>query len=211
VLGDWVGVAWGQSYIALVVSGERPVAAALALHRRAELALDPETSPRLYLDVQQNLVLVETELGRYREASRRLAEKAALDPRFADPATLTLRAWLEGRIARGLGQPAEAARHLTRARDAYLDQGLGLDAGLVSLDLADLYRETGRTADVKQLARAVEPIFRCQDVGREATAALILFQRAARAERLTAAFVTRLRGLLDRSRRNGNTAAAGAG
>jgi hypothetical protein len=116
--------------------------------------------------------------------------------------TITLRAWLEGRIARGLGEPAEAARCFERVRDAYLDSGLGLDAALVSLDLADLYLETGRTAEVKQLARAVEPVFRCQDVNREATAALLLFQRAARAERLTAAFVTRLRGFLDRTRRS---------
>jgi tetratricopeptide (TPR) repeat protein len=180
---------------------------AIPVHERAATLLDPERSPRLHLAVQHNLALCEADLGRFQAAAERLAAARDLYERLADPWSAPLVAWLEARIARGLGEHSEAARHFTRARDAYIAYGLGLDAGLVSLDLADLYLETGRIAEVKQLARAIEPVFRFQDVGREATAALVLFQRAAGAERLTAAFVARLRGFLDRTRRAYSSAA----
>jgi hypothetical protein len=145
-------------------------------------------------------VLVDIELGRYREASRRLAEQAPLYVRFGDPATLTLRGWLEGKIARGLGRPEEAERHLVSARNASLSQNLGYDAALVTLDLASLYQEQGRPAAVKPLATAMGRIFESREVHREAAAALILFQRAAREQRLTAAFLTELRAYLERAR-----------
>jgi hypothetical protein len=43
----------------------------------------------------------------------------------------------------------------------------------------------GRTADVKRLAEEIVPIFEAQDVHREAVAALMLFQEAARQDQLT--------------------------
>jgi hypothetical protein len=49
---------------------------------------------------------------------------------------------------------------------------------LVSLELAGLYLEQGRTADVKRLMRQMEPVFRDQGVHAEARKALALFRRA---------------------------------
>jgi hypothetical protein len=66
------------------------------------------------------------------------------------------------------------------------------DAAMVSLDLALLYLREGRSEDVKALAEEMLPIFQAQDVHREALAALLLFQDAARRDELTVAAVTDL-------------------
>lgn len=50
---------------------------------------------------------------------------------------------------------------------------------LVSLDLALLYEEQGRLDELQELADAILPIFRSQDIHREAAAALALFVKPA--------------------------------
>ena len=47
------------------------------------------------------------------------------------------------------------------------------DAAIVSMDLALLYLRQRRTAELKTLAKEMLPIFRSQDVHREAVAALV--------------------------------------
>lgn len=56
---------------------------------------------------------------------------------------------------------------------------------MVSLDLALVYAKQGRTAELQQLAEEMHAIFESQEIHREAFAALLLFQEAAREERLT--------------------------
>ena len=63
--------------------------------------------------------------------------------------------------------------------------GRWYDAAIVSLDLAILYLRQERTADVRQLAEEILPVFQIQDVHREAVAAIALFQEAARQDQLT--------------------------
>ena len=53
-----------------------------------------------------------------------------------------------------------------------------------SLDLAVLYLRLGRRAEVRRLAEEILPLFKAQDVHREALAALTLFQEAARQDSL---------------------------
>ena len=59
----------------------------------------------------------------------------------------------------------------------------------ISLDLAALYLETGRTAEVKHLALEVVPQFAVQQIHSDALAAIALFEQAARKERATLALV----------------------
>jgi hypothetical protein len=56
---------------------------------------------------------------------------------------------------------------------------------MVSMDLALLYLRQGRSDDVRRLADEMVPILVAQDVHREALAALVLFQDAARRDELT--------------------------
>jgi len=68
------------------------------------------------------------------------------------------------------------------------------DAALVTLELAVLLAEQGRTAEVKELAGETAAIFKAQGVERERLGALVLFRQAADAERLTAALARQLLG-----------------
>jgi hypothetical protein len=57
------------------------------------------------------------------------------------------------------------------------------------MDLAVFYLRRERTGDVRRLAEEMLPILAAQDVHREALAALVLFQEAARRDELTIARV----------------------
>lgn len=165
----------------------------LADLREALVVLNPIAHRRLFLTAQHNIADSLVELDRIAEAEIVVEQNLPLYAACDDPAFRIQLAWLQGRIARGLGRFSAAERHLREARNGFLAQDLDYDVGLVSLDLAALYLATGETAKVKELARLMAPIFARQRVHREATAALLLFQKAAAAERLTTDFVGRLR------------------
>ncbi len=142
--------------------------------------------PRLYLCARYNLARYLTEDGQYREAAEMLFLDEGLYREFPEAWTQLRLSWLRGKIAAGLGRSEEAERIFLAVRDGFMAQGIGYDAAMVSIeDLALLYVREGRVADVKRLAEEIFPIFLAQDVHREAVAALMLFQEAARQEQLT--------------------------
>lgn len=142
--------------------------------------------PRLYLCARYNLARYLTENEQYTEASDLLAVDEPLYQEFPEAWTQLRLIWLRGKIALGQGQTEAAERAFLTARDGFLLEGNGYDAAMVSIeDFALLYLRKGRTADVKRLAEEIVPIFAAQDVHREAVAALMLFQEAARQEQLT--------------------------
>lgn len=108
--------------------------------------------------------------------------------------------WIEGRIASETGKLADAARGLEQVREGFLGQGSGMEMALASLDLGVVYLKLGRTAEVKRLAEEMGLILEAQDVHREAMAALVLFQEAARREQLTLRELMRLRRYLEAAR-----------
>lgn len=157
---------------------------------------------RLLLCAHHSLLTCLVDLGRGAEA---LAYLNRVDPLYRqqdDFSTQTRRAWLEGRLLAQLGREEEAAAALTSTRRAFLGRGIGYDAALVSLELAALHLGRGETAEVKTLAEEMLPIFRSRDVHREAMAALLMFQQAARAEQLSRELLMALTTYLRRARRD---------
>jgi hypothetical protein len=71
---------------------------------------------------------------------------------------------------------------------------------MVSLELATLYAELGRFSHMRRLADEMLPIFRAQDIHREALAALVVFQQAARMENVTLELAREIAAYLDRAR-----------
>ena len=71
---------------------------------------------------------------------------------------------------------------------------------VVSLELAALYLRQGRTAEIKQLAAEMVPIFESQDVHQDTIAALLLFKKAVDMETLTARMLEEVSGVLHRSK-----------
>ncbi len=87
-------------------------------------------------------------------------------------------------------------------RSIFSEEERAFDNALVTLDLAAVYLQAGKTDEVKRLAEEMYPVFRSQDVHRHAVAALILFKQAATTEAATVGLVRDLSSYLARARNN---------
>jgi tetratricopeptide (TPR) repeat protein len=162
------------------------LARAIEATSAAVKGLASSSEPRLYLCARYNLARYLTENGQITEASEMLTADERLYKEFPEAWTQLRLIWLRGKIALGQGETQAAEHAFLTARDGFLREGNGYDAAMVSIeDLALFYLRQGRTADVRRLAEEIVPIFAAQDVHREAVAALMLFQEAARQETLT--------------------------
>lgn len=173
---------------------------AIEVTRAALDELSDEREPRLYMNGRYNLALFLVESGEPGQAAEVLDADSDLYKRYPEPWVQLRLIGLRGKIAQARGDFAAAEAAFVRMRDGFLEEGHGYDAAVVSMDLALLYLRQGRTAELKTLAREMLPIFRSQDVHREAVAALVLFQEAVREEQITAAFVRELAAYLDAAR-----------
>ena len=118
------------------------------LHQALSL-IDPAQEPRLMLLIHHNLVDCLAVAGRFLEAQGASREAREWFRRFPDDRLRLRRQWVEGKIARGLGQLPQAEALFLAARDGFLAEGIPYETALVSLELALLYAEQGRTAELK--------------------------------------------------------------
>ncbi len=137
------------------------------------------------MTAHHNLILFLTESGQHQQAREDLARTRQLYRDLGERMNLVRLRWLEGKIAREEGALEEAGAALREARDAFLQEGIAVDAALVSLDLAVLYARPGDTAAIRQLAVEMLPILQAGGVHPDAMAALLLFQQAAEADEVT--------------------------
>jgi tetratricopeptide (TPR) repeat protein len=171
---------------------------AIALLRRSREEIDPAQEPRLFATAMHNLLGVLSLAGRFGEALELLPEVQDLHRETARPLDRVRLRWTEGNIAFGLGRPDEAEAAYREVQRDFLEHGVLYSMALVSLDLALLLSRQGRNEELKRLAAELMAIFSAQEVHREATAALVLFQRACEEERVTAELIGRLAMLLRR-------------
>jgi tetratricopeptide (TPR) repeat protein len=157
--------------------------------------------PRLLLCARHNLAFLLTTSERYAEATALLPAVRRLSRELGNPLDLVRLRWVEGRIAFGSGEVAVAEAAFREVQSEFFERHMGYDAALVSLDLAVLYAEGGRVAELKSLAVEIMPVFESREVNREAMAALLMFQHAAQEERLTADLARQLAAFLKRERR----------
>src|SRR6185312_6012025 len=168
--------------------------------QRASSMLDHKAEPRLQNTVDFNLAAVYCHVGRHREAAELVPGIRVLATELGDHWDLIRLGWLEGRIAAGLGRREEALKLLAQARRAFHEKNMSFDVALTLLEEAVLLLEEGRTAEVKELARGLEKVFKSKGVHREALGALKLFREAAEREEVTAEQARRVLGFLFRSR-----------
>lgn len=184
--GDKVETSRVLTTLGLMYLHQGELTSAIETTTAALRGLQGSSEPRLYLCARFNLARCLAEDGQYQDATDLLAADEDLYREFPEAWTQLRLAWLQGKIAAGLGRSEEAEKIFLEVRDGFIAQGIGYDAAMVSIeDLALLYLREGRVADVKRLAEEIYPIFEAQDVHREAIAALRLFQEAAREEQLT--------------------------
>jgi tetratricopeptide (TPR) repeat protein len=162
--------------------------------------INPGAEPRLFAYLRFNLVGCLVLADRFVEAQRLLPEVRALLQAVGQPLDLVRLRWAEGNVALGLGRrgPAEAA--FREVQQEFLDRGMGYDAALVSLDLAQVYAQEDAVDELKRLAGELMPVFASRDVHREALVALLLFQKACEEEHMTVTLAREIAAHLRRER-----------
>jgi tetratricopeptide (TPR) repeat protein len=199
-IGDREGAGRALLHSADVLREQGQVEESIRVLTRAAAEVGDRADPLLALAVRHNLAITLTAAERWGEAERLLTESADLYARFPDESTRARLRWLEAKIARGKGLVEEAERGFLAVRQSFIDSGVGYDAAMVSLELATLYAELGRFSHMRRLADEMLPIFRAQDIHREALAALVVFQQAARMENVTLELAREIAAYLDRAR-----------
>jgi len=164
-----------------------------------DLDPDPRTAWAAHFNLCENLF----HLGRAEEARLLLPQVYEVAHRMGNGLDLLRLRWLEGRIAAFCGRWAEAAEIFREVRAGFLARKIPFDTALVSLELAMVLLEQGKTAEVKEVARPLPPLFDALGVEREALASLAVFCAAAERE---AATLAQARAALERLQRAGRGA-----
>jgi len=163
--------------------------AAIPLIRSGLNWLEQVRDPGLYVTAVHNLACSLVETQRFVDGRTLIEEHQNLFIKHAGPLLILRLRWNEAKIAAGLGEASTAEAIFQQVRQAFADRKLAFVSALVSLDLAALFREQGRTCEVAALATEMVATFRRLRIRREAIAALLLLERAARQERATLALL----------------------
>lgn len=147
------------------------------------------------------LALLECDLGAYDNADELLRRHRELLVGDGSSWSQVRIYFLEGRIAYGLGRATVAEERLLAAQRLCRAENMEADAALAALELAVLYAEQRRFAEVRRLAQEIQPALTAREVHREAIAALLLFQQAVAAERITVEAIRSVRDVLYRRTR----------
>ncbi len=175
---------------------------ALRSLERADRVIDGDRQPRLRCVLLFNRASSLLKLDRASEAVPLVEEVRRLAERLGNAIDLIKTSWLDANCLASLGQKEEALIKLEQVRHEFEERKHPFEYGLASLDVALLYREEGRFAEIKVLADEILEIFKAQQVHREAIAAVILFQEAAKKERVTAGLVRQLQDFLAKAKSN---------
>ena len=147
--------------------------------------IDPHTEIRLLLAAKHNLVYYLYSAGRYHQALALVSEVRALHKELGNTVDLVRFKWLEAKIAQGHGDLASAEAAFCEVRDFFIEAEISHDVAQVSLDLGTLYLRQGRISELKQLTTEILTLFTSLGIGREALAALVLFQQAVEMEKVS--------------------------
>jgi transcriptional regulator with XRE-family HTH domain len=166
--------------------------AALAILDEAAPRIAASGDPRQAFLVRHKTVNNLCHLERFAEADNLLPQVRDLAARQGNGLDSLRVLWLEARVDTGRDRRDEAVRKLEEVQREFTARQLPYDAALACLDLAVLWLEAGRTAEVRELAVGMAWIFEAQKIRREALAALRLFTEAARREAATVELARRV-------------------
>jgi transcriptional regulator with XRE-family HTH domain/tetratricopeptide (TPR) repeat protein len=167
--------------------------------REATLLIGAGADARLRFGARFNRIVLLCHGGRHAEAAEESPALRRVTEEIGNALDLLRVHWLEGRIAAGLGQSEAARDAFEEVRRGFADRQAGYHAALVSIELAILHLEAGRTAAARDLADQMLWIFKAQRVSREALAALRLFCQAAASDALTAEFARQVFAEMERA------------
>ncbi len=152
---------------------------------RALDQFDPSREPVLWATALYNVLVALTDSGQYGPAERFFVPLAPLIERHVQSEDRVRLHWLSGRIDLGLGRFHKAESTLRKARRQFEEMDLPFLAALAALDLCQVWLHTGRTEEVRGAVEEILLQFTSRGIAREALAALLLLEQAARQDRAT--------------------------
>jgi tetratricopeptide (TPR) repeat protein len=195
---DLMGRALSQK--GTVLLDARDIKGCMVLYRRALELIDPREDPRWFLIVRHNLISALVEDGQPREAFAMLFHTRPLYLKMGDRVNLLRLRWLEGRVAHGLQRLEQAEVAFREVRTAFVEVGCEYEAALVSLDLAAVLAQQGRTGEIRQLAQEMLVFFESRQIHREAMAAFLVFCNAAQIDQASLGLVREIADFLKQAR-----------
>jgi tetratricopeptide (TPR) repeat protein len=168
-----------------ILEKQRDYAGALAALEEAAPAIEASGDLHLLFSLRFDSAANLRHLELYADAAKLLPAVRELAVELGNALSLNRVLWLDARVALGQGRVAEALAGLEQVRNDFTTHGLPFEAALSSLDLAVIWLEQGRSAEVRELAVGMGWIFKTKGIDREALAALALFCEAAKQETAT--------------------------
>jgi transcriptional regulator with XRE-family HTH domain len=159
---------------------------------QAEPRIDAKRQPRHLFALRYNQAMCLCRLERALEAQPLVDEVLQLAEALENDLDQLRTQGLAAMVLAGLGQTDPAVEGLELVCRGFQTRDLFYDYAFAGLDLALLYREQGRWAEIRGLAEEMVEIFERQGVHRETLAAVILFQEAAAKEAVSIELVRRL-------------------
>jgi tetratricopeptide (TPR) repeat protein len=197
---DQIGIILLNMASTLEVKGDYQ--ASIKVLEQAAPLIDGRRQPRLFCVLRFNWAGTLCRMGRAKEAVPIVRDVRAMAERLRNDLDLTRTLWLESQVLEGLGRREEAVAALEQVKGDFAARTMPYDFGLASLDLALLYREQDRWAEVQTLAAEMARIFKAAGVHREAVAAALLFHEAAERHEVTVGLVKQLQEYLMKARTN---------
>lgn len=170
----------------------QPLAASADFEAAIELFAGDESGEQA-LAAHANLAQCYCQLELYGDAwqqlrlARRLAERLR-----AGLATIRLQ-WLEARLHQAAGSAELAEIAYEVALTGFIERELWGDAAILGLDLAILYAEQGRHAELRRLGRAMGPILEAKKLRRSTLSALLVLVRAVEQDTVSVSLLREIR------------------
>jgi hypothetical protein len=175
--------------------------AALNLLREGLSLLDSRRDPQLAASVSENLLELMVQCGEFRAAAKMLLESGLRQTLAGQPLNLVTLRWVEGQVLAGLGKLGRAETALVEARRDFLQHRKEYKAALVGLDLAAVWLEQRKYAQVKDLAEDTLATFQRLGLQREALRAVDSLHRACQRQQATPGVVRHVSRFLRRLER----------
>lgn len=142
--------------------------------------IDASREPRLEMGGRHSLAWFLVDAGRPREALAILESSRPLYAQFEDFRTRLRLRWLEGRIARGLGDLPEAEEIFRRLCGELQESVYAHELTLVSLNLAEVYTLRGKHEEALRLVDDLQPVLKGWGMHAEGRAVWLLMVDAVR-------------------------------
>ncbi|NJL26636.1 MAG: tetratricopeptide repeat protein [Thermoanaerobaculia bacterium] len=199
---DRQNLAWALLVEGTVHFENKHSSEAIRLYAEALRHADPRRGPRIYYAALHNLSFALAQgashptdlaaaLNYLRLARRRLRGNRQSLQRLKHR-------WAEGIILMKFGSTRRAEAALQVVREGLVELQTPYEVAMVSLDLSSIYLDEGRFGELRSLAAETFALFRSLAIDREASAALVLWQEAVKADKLTDTLLVDVRSTLNR-------------